>query len=174
MKDEAVAIEWLHRRVPSGALLETIVIAYEEGEYPLVAALRAPVPDPSEQIQIESCYAAALVSMRVAHDDPRWNQLIAETRSRSSEVNSVVDMTRYLLGTIDQRSAAASRETRSTIEYFIGLKAAADGDYDRALPFLLAAARGSFDEPPPAWATTLLYRWSQAGTWSDVKRRRVL
>jgi hypothetical protein len=173
-KGEAPAIEWLRQRLPAKALLQTIVIAYEEGEFPLVAALRNPVPDPSEQIQIDGCYAGALLSMHVPRDDPRWAQLIADVRSENPQVNTLVDTTRYLLGLSDLKTVAASRETRSTIEYFIGLKAAADGDYDRALPFVLAAARGSYNEPPPAWAATLLSRWAHAGKWAEVKVQRIL
>jgi hypothetical protein len=171
---ETAAIDWVRHRVTTDALLETIAIAYQESEYPLVVALKRPVPDASEQIQIGSCYAGALLSMHVPRSDPRWAQLAAETASQSAETNSVVDMTRHLLGESDLKTVAASHETRSTIEYFIGLKAAADGDYDRALAFLLAAARGSYAEPPPVWAATLLYRWSQQGRWSEVRARHDL
>ena len=58
---------------------------------------------------------------------------------------------------------------KTTVAYFIGLKAASRGDYDKALPWLLAAADGEPMNPPRAWAIETLARWSRAKmTWKEI------
>ena len=62
-----------------------------------------------------------------------------------------------------------SPEGMTTVAYFIGLKAASRGDYDKALPWMLAAADGDPMYPPRAWALETLSRWNAAKmTWKEI------
>jgi len=71
-------------------------------------------------------------------------------------------------------AAAKDAEWRSTVAYFVGLRAAEAGDYDRALPLMLMAAQGPKGHPPTIWAASLLYKWDSVhATWDDVKKQRV-
>lgn len=168
---------WLRAHVPDSVVLALVGTAYGSGEYDLVSEVAAPRVVARKEIELESYLASALTQMRVPHEDPRWIALTAATRAEPDRPGSLLPVNRYLANLIDERvfmAAAKDAEWRSTVAYFVGLRAAEAGDYDRALPLLLMAAQGPKGHPPTICAASLLYKWDSVhATWDEVKKQRV-
>ena len=69
--------------------------------------------------------------------------------------------------------AAKTRQSHTDVEYFAGVKALADNEYDRALSFMIAASLGSANYAPQVWAAWQLNRWSQEhASWEMIVKER--
>jgi len=177
-KTAAAAHQWLREHIPDEAVIEVLTVAYQQGEYDVIAELASPRVVQRKNDEIELFLAAALVALHAPSDDPRWTPIVESLKGRPDPPDSLRPITRYLAGLIDDRTFqmhATNGDWRCNVHYFTGAKLAASGEYDRALPHLLAAAEWKIPYPPQAWAASLLTRWISANAkWDDVKKRRIL
>lgn len=166
------ATAWLSARVPDAAALQFVVIAYQQEEYDLIWAYGSPRPDPNKSIEILTLLAASLIHARAAEDDPRRLALIEKVRALGDKPGTLLPVVKYLLGMIGEEDFLRwprDADGRVTAAYFVGLKSAAEGDYDKALPWLIAASEGRETNPPRAWAVGMLWRWAQANqSWKEI------
>jgi len=122
--------------------------------------------------------AAALTFLRALHDDSRWVTLRGYLTKPPREHPDENLVASYLAGLTDEDSyvrAVTTDQDRCTANYFIALKHAAAGDYDHALPRLMAAAFGPPKYPPQYWAQALLWKWTNGhATWHQIVAKRSL
>jgi hypothetical protein len=174
-KGDDAAIEWLRSRTPDAAVLQLVVVLYQMRQYSALFAVASPRPVAQKNIELQVYLVAALTQLRAAADDPRVVALRREVAAQTIDPNSLQGITRYLLGLTDEKAFIAwgkSPVGRYSVEYFIGLKSASAGDYDRALRAVLAATYATYGSPPQAWADGMLRTWGdQHGTWPEVARR---
>jgi hypothetical protein len=177
-KNPAAAHAWLHEHIPDDAVLEVVSIAFQRGDYDLIAELISPRVVERKNEELEVYLAAALLAEHVPQSDPRWVTLIDTIKQRPDAPESLPRISRYLVGLTDERTFqtyATNANWRCNVYYFIAFKSASSGDYDRALPFALAAAVGPASFNPQAWAMSLLDRWTVARLrWDDVKKQQVM
>jgi len=81
-KNAAAAHQWLREHVPDDAVLEVVSVAYQWGQYDLIAELIAPRVVQRKNEELEVYLAAALLAQHVSRDDPRWTTLIDSIRQR--------------------------------------------------------------------------------------------
>src|SRR5439155_4942504 len=81
-KNAAAAHQWLREHVPDDAVLEVVSVAYQWGQYDLIAELIAPRVVQRKNEELEVYLAAALLAQHVSGDDPRWTTLIDSIRQR--------------------------------------------------------------------------------------------
>jgi tetratricopeptide (TPR) repeat protein len=166
------ASEWLRTRVDESRHSTLASIAHTQQADDLIwhflDATKA--PDAMPYILL------AAVKQRVPRDDPRWKTLVEVVRGLGESAETAPF--RYLAGLADERSLdalGADDRTRALIPYVIGVRSAADGDYDKALPWLLAATFGADRSLPSRGAIALLQTWTDSNTsWTDIKRKRPL
>jgi tetratricopeptide (TPR) repeat protein len=172
------AAEWIRAKVPDSAALYVVSSAYQDGENDLVLAWATPRPDPAKSIEMLAFMAAAITHARVPESDPRRVALVETVRARGEQPRSLLPVAQYLLGMMDEAAFMKwpyEPEGRAVAAYFVGLKAAAGGDYDKALPWLIAASAGAPTNPPRAWALETLSRWNNARmSWSEIRRAGIL
>jgi hypothetical protein len=173
-KGPDAAIEWLRSRTPDAAVLQLVVQMYQMRQYAALFAVASPRPMAEKNIELQAYLAAALTQLRAAPDDPRVVALRREVAAQPIDPNSLQGITRYLLGISDEKAFIAWGKApigRYSVEYFIGLKSASAGDYDRALRAMLAATYATNGSPPQAWADAMMRTWGdQHGTWPEVAR----
>jgi tetratricopeptide (TPR) repeat protein len=174
-KGNGAAIEWLRSWTPDAAVLQLVVQMYQMRQYAALFAVASPRPVAQKNIELQVYLAAALKQLRAAPDDPRVVALRGEVAAQTIDPNSLQGVTRYLLDISDENAFIAWGKSpigRYSVEYFIGLKSASAGDYDRALRAILAATYATYGSPPQAWADGMLRTWGdQHGTWPEVARR---
>jgi len=172
------AAKWIHAKVPDRAALYVVSSAYQDGETDLVLAWATPRPDPAKSIEMLAFMAAAMTHARVPENDARRVALVETVRARGEHARTLLPVAQYLLGMMDEAAFLKwpyEPEGRAIAAYFVGLKAASAGDYDKALPWLIAASAGAPANPPRAWALETLSRWSNARmSWSEIRRAGIL
>ena len=176
-KGSDAAIEWLRSRTPDAAVLQLAVVLYQTRQFTALFAVASPRPVARKNIELQVYLVAALTQLRAAKDDPRVAALRREVAAQPIQPDSLQGITRYLLDISDEKAFIGWGKSpigRYSVEYFIGLKSASVGDYDRALRAILAATYATYGSPPQAWADGMLRTWSdQHGTWPEVAQRRV-
>jgi len=178
-KNVEAAHEWIRQQIPDEAVLEMMAVAFQAGDYDLMAEIAAPRVVARKNDEVETYESMALTALHVPTSDPRWAPILEHLRTSPVNADSLTYVTRYLANLIDEatflKNEARSPDWRISVFYIVGLKKAAGGDYDRAVPFLLAACEYRFGHPPQAWAETMLRRWSLANaSWEEIKKRRLL
>ncbi len=173
-KGSDVAIDWLRSRTPDTAVLQLVVQMYQMRQYAALLAVASSRPEAQKNVELQVYLAAALIHLRAAPDDSRIVALRRGVAAVTIDPNSLLGIPRYLLGITDEKTFIAwgkSPVDRACVEYFIGLKSASVGDYDRALRGILAATSGPYGSPPQVWADVMLRTWGdQHGTWPEVVR----
>jgi hypothetical protein len=153
-------------------------IAYQWGQYEMVAEVALPRVVALKNVELQLYLAASLIHLRVPSKDIRWKVVRDEAATTPNQPDSVLVITKYLAGLVNERtflSQATRPDWRCSVEYFVALKKSSMGDYEGALPLILAAAQGPKGLPPQAWAVMLLDRWSSANArWDQVKARQVI
>ena len=169
LKGDDAALAWLQARIPAPAIIQALVVFYEDGEFELVQrfAASATIKLP-EAATLE---AASLLRLRVPRNDARWENLRERIRVLPPSPNPM-PMAQYLAGMVDEStfmSAAQKRENRIDAEYFMGVKRLADANADAALPMMIAASFGDPNYPPSAWGLGQLYRWiGENDSWQQI------
>jgi hypothetical protein len=177
-KGLAAANEWIRPRLQVRALIQIGVIAYQNRAFELLFEL-PPHPDLNKNVQIHSLRALALLHTRAAADDPRRIATARELAALGEAPETLADASRYLLDLLDEetylRGVKNDEDSKVTAAYFVALKAASRGDYDKALPWLIYASEGRETNAPRAWAMAMLWRWAGASKpWTEIKRSGVL
>lgn len=172
------AAEWLGANVPDSAASQFVSIAYQNGHDELVLAYATPRLDRLKSIEMLAFLAAAMTRARVPAGDPRRTALIEAVRAHGDQPKSLLPVAQYLLGLIDEEAFFRwpyQPQGRAVVAYFVGLEAASRGDYDKALPWLLAAADGEEMNPPRVWAIETLVKWNAAQkSWPEIERSGLL
>lgn len=174
------AMESLRAATKDDAVDSMLLALLRKGYYE--AALHVGTDRPAVS-QDERCLylSLALIGAHAARDDPRFAALrrTLEAQPLTASAGSPQHAARYATGIIDLHEAdrlATIPKGRSILDFVIGLQLAADGNYDAALPHILAASQRSRElSVPQALAIDLLMRWSNASApWPEVARRRIL
>lgn len=177
-RGDSAAIDWLRSQTPDEAVQQLAMVLYQRREFDALFAVASPRPLARKSIELQVYLVAALTHLRAAADDPRVVALRSDVAAQTIDPNSLQAVTRYILGMMDEKSFIAwgkSPGQRCTVEFFIGLKSASMGDYDRALRAVLAASCGAFRSVPQDWADGLLVKWDEQHlTWSEVAQHGVL
>jgi|GEM_PF-4983711 len=176
-KGRPAATAWLRERLSNDDALQVISLLYQGHDDEAVLDF-ADYATRVRTDELQLLVAAAMTRLRLPDSDPRVVALKKEIAAQTYDPKSLQAITRYLLGITDEKQFAAwgnDASDRVSVLYAIGLKSAAAGDYDRALPYFLAARHGAFDTPPQAWAVEALNRWNhERGTWREIIRKRIL
>ncbi|HSY47597.1 MAG TPA: hypothetical protein VLC46_02175 [Thermoanaerobaculia bacterium] len=174
-KGDREAIDWLRSQTPDALVMRMAMTLYQTHQFGALFAVSSPRPLARKNIELQVYLVAALTQLRVAKDDPRFVALRNDVATQAIDPNSLQGITRYLLGMTDEKTFIAwgkSLDGRCNVEYFIGLKSASEGNYDRALRAIVAATYGPYGSVPQVWAENLLGTWNnQRGTWPEVARR---
>src|SRR6185503_15120143 len=118
--------------------------------------------------------ALAAAKLRIPKTDPRMASLIAIAQKQDNPFGRA--LYGYLLGDQDAQTVIAfgstSPDARAFAAYFLGVRTAADGNYDRALPWILAATLSSDAGTPVHGGIDLLRLWCDAKmSWNAVKKK---
>ncbi|HEX9501022.1 MAG TPA: hypothetical protein VGA10_05140 [Thermoanaerobaculia bacterium] len=169
LKGDDAALAWLQAGIPPPAIIQALVVFYEDGEFDLVQRFAA-----SASIKLPEAAAleaASLLRLRVPQTDGRWLNLRERIAVLPGSANPM-PMVQYLAGLADESTfmaAAKKRENRIDAEYFIGVKRLAEKNPDGALSMMIAASYGDPNYPPSAWGLGQLYRWIGENTsWQDT------
>jgi len=172
------ATEWLGPRVPDSAASQFVSIAYQDSQHELVLAYATPRLDRLKSIEMLTFLAAAMTHAHVAANDPRRMALVETVRAHGDQPKTLLPVAQYLLDLMDEETFLRwpyQPQGRTVAAYFVGLKAASRGEYDKALPWFLAAAQGEETSPPRAWAIETLARWNAAKmSWKEIARAGLL
>lgn len=167
------ADQWLAATFADGADLPLLISLLSNGRLELlewIVRVRSPRAKPA---LAGSILAAALALQRVPLSDGAWGTVRSlMDASPAPDLPAIVTGVRHVLGEADAVELAATAstpETRAEALYYLGVRAVADGDYDRALGYFLAAAEGPANYPPASWAISQLYIWrAQQRSWQDL------
>ena len=164
---------WLAPRVPDEAVLQLTLIAYQHNASELVLAYGKPRSNPIKNIEVQSLLALSMLRLHVPADDPRRVALLEAVRAAGNQPSTLLPVSQYALGLIDEAALMrwpTDADGRTLVAYTIGLKAAAAGDCERSLPWMLAASTGPND-PPANWAIETLQRaaWSHR-PWGEIRK----
>jgi hypothetical protein len=164
------ALAWLQTKIPPTAFAKALLDFYAQGEYDLVARYASTVPPEKRGVGL-TLQAASLVALRIPHSDPRWQSLLTGSDPLPDIPNSP-PFGKFLAGLVDEATlfrAAKTPFTHTDAEYFAGVKAIANNEYDRGLSFMIAASFGSANYAPTIWAQWQLGRWSQEhASWETI------
>ncbi|MGZ5492356.1 MAG: hypothetical protein ACXW3E_02090 [Thermoanaerobaculia bacterium] len=180
LKGSDAAMEWFFGRFPGNVSLDLLVNLYAERRLDLLTRITAARPPHTDLPEVAAILASSLTLERVPRSDERWNVVRSLLTSApvAESKKTVATSVRHLLGEADEREVAqsvASATDRSEALYFLALRNAADGQYDKALGQFLAAGEGPANYATTSWAISQLYMWrATQRTWSDIKKERLL
>ena len=163
---------WIEPHWPRERASGVLLAAHRDGLHQLVLRMAAPTLPGGKNQEYLMLETASLLAAHVPRSDPRFQNLTEIVNGQASDPTSFQTVTRFLLGLNDANALFAwpkNKDQIITALYFYGLKEAAEGRYDEAERWLVAAGA----QPEDAWgkyfAHGMLQRWS-VHSWSDVKR----
>jgi len=180
LKGPDAAMEWFFGKFPGNVSLDLLVNLYAERRLDLLTRITAARPPHTDLPEVAAILASSLTLEHVPRSDERWNVVRSLLTSApvAESKKTVATSVRHLLGEVDEREVAqsvASATDRSEALYFLALRNAADGQYDKALGQFLAAGEGPANYATTSWAISQLYMWrAKQRTWSDIKKERLL
>lgn len=172
------ADQWLAARFAVGADMDLLMSLLANGQLELIEWIIRARPPSAKPVHAAVILSATLALQRVPSSDDAWGAVRSFLdASSASDPPSLVVGVRHLLGEADAAEVAATAttpENRADALYSLGLRAVAEGDYDRALGYFLAAAEGPANYPPASWAISQLYIWrAKQRSWQDLPATEV-
>ena len=176
-KGKDAAMAWLRPRLNDQNALEVVSLFFENDEDEAVLALA----DFAPRVRTDEmhCYLAqSMTRLRLPPNDPRVIALRNELAAKPVNPKSLDPAALYLLGDMSEKDFLAwpyEPSGQTIAAYMVALKSASAGDYDRALPYMIAARYGTAGTPPQLWAVGRLNDWgTRRMRWRDLAAKRIL